>query len=344
MRDSRHGDNAGEEGDGKASKRNARSYFSAAIRLPVEARLSYLERECKNQVVLKEVLDLLKWDETTPCLLDRGCVEFLAGTSCKASYAPFELAGYSDITFLSEGGQATIYRAVQKSTSQSVVIKVLKESGADVGARKYRHNKEIAILSKLHHPNIVSVVDCGTTADGKDYYVSRYIAGNDLDKYLSLHPLTLEEKLQLCERISRAVDAAHQSGIIHRDLKPSNVRIDQHGEPHVLDFGLAKGTVGQTVEKEKFLTQSGSFLGSIPWASPEQIDPKFGNVGKATDIYQLGVVFYQVFKNGDFPYDVSGSFLEVFNRIINTPPLSLSTNNKPELNKFDDAFQTALAK
>ena len=85
---------------------------------------------------------------------------------------------------------------------------------------------------------------------------------------------------------------------MHRDLKPSNIRIDGHGKPHILDFGLARGIDGRRLAKATDRTGPGSFLGSVRWASPEQVDKKYGQVGERTDVYQLGVVFYHPFKHG----------------------------------------------
>lgn len=321
-----------------------RHLFAAAIRLPMAKRAEFLARSCKNSEVRLEVEELLDWDQRESSPLDAGCLAFIKNEFRPPDFAFGDLQGYSNLVFLSEGGQAVIYKAKQNSTNQTVVIKALKNGDDGNASRIARLKKEIAILSKLQHPNIVAIIDSGTTERGQDYYVSRFITGHDLDDYLAKESLSLGRKLELCGRIAKAVHAAHEAGIIHRDLKPSNIRIDRHGEPHVLDFGLAKGTIGQEIESSELKTKQGSFLGSILWASPEQIDPKFGQVGKPTDAYQLGIVFFQVFSNGRLPYEFSDNCIDNFHQIIHSQPKRLSSIMGPEFQVLDEALAKAIAK
>src|SRR5262249_10108758 len=151
------------------------------------------------------------------------------------------------------------------------------------------------------------------------YFVMNYIAGMPLDEYVERVGLRndIRAGLKLFQRVCNAVHMAHLRGIIHRDLKPSNIRVDEQGEPHVLDFGLAKvldpvtSVVGQPGDRIKGVTdsaeftESGQFIGSLPWASPEQVEGHSDLIDIRTDVYSLGVILYQML-TGHFPYPVVG--------------------------------------
>ena len=125
------------------------------------------------------------------------------------------------------------------------------------------------ILGQLNHPNIVAIHESGHTPDYA-FFVMDYISGQPLDQYVQSSKLSQEALLRLFGHICEGVNAAHVRGIIHRDLKPSNVRVDAHGVPHVLDFGLAKTMTAGS--ESSAVTVTGQFMGSLPWASPEQAE------------------------------------------------------------------------
>jgi WD40 repeat protein len=166
-----------------------------------------------------------------------------------------------------------------------------------------------------------------------------YVPGRDLDQELAAVPRTLREEVELLARVARAAGAAHQRGVLHRDLKPGNIRIDPEGEPHLLDFGLAKWL--QEEEGARALTSSGGFLGSAPWASPEQVDGRPADV--RSDVYSLGVVAFQALTRS-FPYDVSGPLARVFESIRSAPPAHASSLRREIDADLDTILATALAK
>lgn len=237
--------------------------------------------------------------------------------------------GYRLIREINQGGQAIIFLAVQESTGRKVALKLVP--GGPLAASRERRlmEKEVRILAALDHPNIVSVIDKGTTADGSSYFVLEYVHGQTLSEYVDSyfkrfkpHALTGDrsELIRLFARICDAVNAAHLRGIVHRDLKPANIIIDSHGEPHILDFGLARSPVHMREGlDDPNQSDSGQFIGSLQWASPEQAEGVISKVDIRSDVYSLGVILFEML-TGEFPYDVFGTLNEVLDNIINTPP------------------------
>lgn len=224
--------------------------------------------------------------------------------------------GYRIEARVHRGGQGTVYRARRIATDQVVAIKVI-DGDAGRGSALARFDREVKVLARLKHPGIVTVQDRGEL-DQHAYYVMEYVPGDDLDRYLATRTLSMSQRVLLCVKIADAVSAAHRMGVIHRDLKPANIRIDDEGAPRVLDFGLARER-----SEQQATTRTGAFVGSAPWASPEQVAPGADDLSLATDVYALGVVFYQIF-SGRFPYDTTKSLLHTFDQILNAEAIRLS--------------------
>lgn len=243
------------------------------------------------------------------------------------------IPGYRIIREVHRGAQGVVYQAVQKNTQRHVAIKVL-HSGPFAGPTELlRFEREVQMLGQLDHPNVVSIHDRGVAA-GCHYLVMDYIRGQALDAYLVSNRPELGEALALFATVCDAVHAAHLRGIIHRDLKPGNIRVDETGRPHILDFGLARslwsggdGADGRSRAADSAgaggagvaATITGQFIGSIPWASPEQAEGISGRIDIRTDVYSLGVMLYQILADR-FPYSVDGPVHEVLDRIISAEP------------------------
>src|ERR1051325_6521478 len=197
--------------------------------------------------------------------------------------APISLPGYEIVEEIFRGGQGVVYRARQRSTGRTVAVKVMRAGPFSGANERARFELEVQVLGQLNHPNIVGIVDSGMAA-GSYYFVMEFVQGAPLDRWIvpnlpavspaSPGAMSIRETraaqrqiLSLFAKICEAVHAAHLRGIIHRDLKPNNVLIDDAGEPHILDFGLAKVNSPETDEG---VTVTGQFMGSLPWASPEQ--------------------------------------------------------------------------
>ncbi len=196
------------------------------------------------------------------------------------------------------GGMGKIYRAEQLPLGRVVAVKVLHsrftESPDDPAFRK-RFFLEASILSKLQHPNIVTVFDYGrieTVADEAYFMAMEYLPGETLHRRLKREgALPTETTISVIRQIAKGLREAHRHDVVHRDLKPANVMLspDEAGDESVkiLDFGLVKVLRDDSEE----LTKEGSFLGSPRYMSPEQI--AHGRVDLRADIYSLGVILYQ---------------------------------------------------
>jgi predicted Ser/Thr protein kinase len=252
--------------------------------------------------------------------------------------------GYELIREIHRGGQGVVYQAIQTSTRQKVAVKVLHGGPFSGSSGRSRFEREVQVLGQLNHPNIVGIHDSGVTADGSCFYVMDYIAGRTLDEVIASGKLSIEETLKLFAKICDAVNAAHLKGIIHRDLKPANIRIDGSGEPIVVDFGLAKIVLPDMAADEgsgqqRMMSMTGQFIGSLPWASPEQAEGIPGNIDVRTDVYSLGVVMYQML-TGQFPYAVVGKMRDVLDNILRAEPARPSTVRR----QVNDEVETIVLK
>ncbi len=249
-------------------------------------------------------------------------------------------AGYQLIREIHRGGQGVVYQAIQGATRRKVAIKVMKEGPFASTADRARFEREVHILGQLQHPNIVTIHDTGIAA-GHHFFVMDYISGQPLDVYMASGLRSVDETLRLFATICDAVNAAHLRGVIHRDLKPGNIRIDPNGEPHILDFGLAKLAVGAS--DASMMTTTGAFVGSPPWASPEQAEGILAKIDTRTDVYSLGVILYQML-TGKLPYDVTGNIRDVLDRIQNVAPNRPGAVRKGINDEVDTIVLKCLAK
>ncbi|HLO40507.1 MAG TPA: serine/threonine-protein kinase [Phycisphaerales bacterium] len=250
--------------------------------------------------------------------------------------------GYELIREVHRGGQGAVFLAVQLATKRRVAIKLMHGGPFRGSTGRARFEREVQILGQLNHPNIVRIHDSGTTTDGSNFYVMDYVSGRSLDEVISTERRpTIEETLRLFLKICDGINAAHLKGIIHRDIKPSNIRISTSGEPVVVDFGLAKVALpgGSSDANPAIMSMTGQFIGSLPWASPEQAQGVHEHVDVRTDVYSLGVVLYQLL-TGKFPYDVIGNMRDVLDRILRAEPARPSTVRR----QINDEVETIVLK
>ncbi len=237
------------------------------------------------------------------------------------------IPGYEVLSEIKRGGQGVVYRAVQQRTKRTVALKVLLHGSFASVRQRQRFEREIDLAAGLQHPNIVTIFDSGTAPDGSLFFAMEYVEGRSLDEFMrtrhgataSDDPQAVNAALGLFTRICAAIDHAHRHGVIHRDLKPSNIRVDESGEPHVLDFGLAKPADPETAAEQSLATLTGEFMGTLAYASPEQTKGDPRQVDVLTDVYSLGVILYEMLTS-HLPYRVAGSMADAIRTIVETDP------------------------
>jgi hypothetical protein len=210
----------------------------------------------------------------------------------------------------------TVWRAVQQSTRREVALKLLKDIGFTSGTARIRFEREVELAARLEHPHIARVYDSGVRS-GVYFYAMELVDGLPLDVYVAEQHLDTAQILKLVRMIAKAVEHAHQRGVIHRDLKPSNILVTKDGQPHVLDFGLAKALL---VEKPGMtISLEGDVAGTPAYMSPEQAAGKVDQIDTRSDVYSLGVILYHLLMR-TFPHDLSGRQYEVLKRLAEEEP------------------------
>jgi eukaryotic-like serine/threonine-protein kinase len=249
---------------------------------------------------------------------------------------PPEIAGYEILQKIGQGGQGLVFRALQKSTKREVALKVLREGVYASAASRRRFEREIELAAGLSHPHIVTIFDSGVAPDGRPYFVMDYVPGLRLDRYSPAEAQIPGDRLTLFIKICQAVNFAHQRGVLHRDLKPSNILVDGRGEPHILDFGLARHIA---IDEAHPVTITGQVGGTLPYLSPEQARGLPDALDVRSDVYALGVMLYELLA-GVYPYPVTGDTLQVLRHIAETPPDRL----RPRHGEVDDELETIVLK
>ena len=219
---------------------------------------------------------------------------------------------------VAEGACGLIYKGFHKQLNIDIAIKVLKEEWVTRPTIRNRFIREGQLMATIHHPNIVRVYDVGEF-ENRIYLVMDYINGITLENYKNDGSrASLIKSVQLMSQISEALSAIHERGIIHRDIKPSNIMIAKDCHAILMDFGIAKEET--STSKKPNLTTTHSFLGTPHFMAPEQFTAP-EKVTKATDVYALGVTFYNFITN-ELPFP-GKTVLQIFDShksLIPTPP------------------------
>jgi serine/threonine protein kinase len=233
--------------------------------------------------------------------LSNGCVE------TRDASAPRRLGQFELVECVGTGSFGTVWKARDTLLDRTVAIKIPRKAQLSVDEVE-KFIREARSAAQLRHPNIVSVHDFGRS-DGSIYIVSDFVQGVPLSKVLADRRLSETEGVDLAIKIADALHHAHEAGVIHRDLKPSNIMIDDQGEPHLTDFGLAKREAAEAT-----VTLDGIVLGTPAFMSPEQARGGGHAVDRRTDIYSLGTVLFQML-TGELPF--RGTARMLLDQVVN---------------------------
>jgi len=220
---------------------------------------------------------------------------------------------YRLLECVARGGMGVVYVAEDEKLQRRVALKVLDLPGTDSDLAN-RLLREALVLARLEHPGIVPVHDVGTLADGRVFYIMKFVQGQRLDKYIQA-VTSITDRLRIFLRICDAVAFAHARGVLHRDLKPANIMVGSFGEVLVMDWGLAKllreetraptqtadpdATIferpGQARDSRRgqdtsLATGHGTVMGTPGYMSPEQARGDVEQLDARSDIFSLGAL------------------------------------------------------
>lgn len=232
---------------------------------------------------------------------------------------------YPDAEYLAEGGVSRVFRAWDEKEGREVAVKIPIRFDEVTGTQ---FTKELHVWEGLHHPNIVEIY-------AANIFPLPYIEMEYVPSSLSgrKFPLGTAEAVTIIRGVAEGLRYAHEQGIVHRDIKPANIMIAQDGTPKISDWGLSKA------EGTK---QSGIIGFSLEYAAPEQLAPNlYGEPGPRTDIYQLGVLFYEMLA-GTIPFS-GGGMGEITHAILHDPPRPLELSG-PDADLITGIIMKCLAK
>lgn len=228
-------------------------------------------------------------------------MEFIGKTIAKRYHIIEQLGG---------GGMALVYKAMCNTLQREVTIKILRPQFTSDESFVERFRREAQAVARLSHPNIVNVYDVGEE-DNIYYIVMEYIDGCNLKEIIKERgTLKIKEAIDIGIQICEGIQHAHDNDIVHRDVKPHNILVTKKGRVKVTDFGIARATSASTV------TQTGTIVGSVHYISPEQAKGEM--VGVSSDIYQVGIVLYEML-TGRAPFEGDSPIAVAMKHISNDP-------------------------
>jgi serine/threonine-protein kinase len=254
------------------------------------------------------------------------------------------LGNYKILEKLGEGGQGTVYKAIDSKLGRTLVIKVLPAELTSKEANLKRFEREARLASALDHPNICTIFDLNEI-NGVHFIAMQYIEGRNVRQLVNGRPLSLESALSIALQTADALAAAHSRGIIHRDIKAGNVMVTPSGQVKVLDFGLAKLLDDDAARTSGIhhteITEVGVPYGTATYAAPEQA--RGDRVDSRADIFSTGVLLYEML-TGTWPFQGQTS-IEVRHAVLNDEPKLISQIRPGRLpSKLQAIIDKALAK
>lgn len=307
--------------------KKVKELLQEVLPLKQSERKKFLDESGASVEILQEVESLIAFEDEAEDLMDLSAIEFskdffAAGQEAAAkNFLIGQKVGvYEIVRELGYGGMGAVYlaRRTDGQFEQTVALKLLKrEMNTDMLRRRFQ--QERSILASLEHPNIARLLDAGTTDDKIPFLAMEYIEGLPIDEYCRKNSSDLTERLNLFRKVCAAVNFAHRNLIVHRDLKPSNILVTEDGIPKLLDFGISKILSPDYEQTDSLATVTKLGAMTIGYASPEQLRSK--SVTTATDIYSLGVIFYELL-SGHRPFEAKeDDFKEIFRAVLEDEPV-----------------------
>jgi len=285
------------------------TFFAALAITSDAARRDYLDDACAGNTGLREQVEkMLAAHFAAGEFLEQPAVTVNQHTQINP--AIIEAAGstigpYKLLQQIGEGGMGVVFMAEQFEPIRRIVaLKIIKQ-GMDTRQVIARFEAERQALATMDHPNVAKVLDAGTTAGGRPYFVMELVKGVPITKYCDDRKLPLRARLDLFVPVCMAVQHAHQKGLIHRDIKPTNVLVAEYDDlavPKVIDFGVAKA-IAQPMTDRTLFTEYGQVVGTVEYMSPEQAKLNQLDIDTRSDIYSLGVLLYELL-TGSTPFGI----------------------------------------
>jgi eukaryotic-like serine/threonine-protein kinase len=253
------------------------------------------------------------------------------------------LLNYRIVEKLGEGGQGTVYKAIDMTLDRPVVIKVLPPELTDKTANLTRFEREAKLASSLDHPNICTIFGL-YKVEGVNFIAMQHVEGRNVRQLVDGSPLELKSALSIAIQVTDALAAAHARGIIHRDIKAGNVMVTGAGVAKVLDFGLAKLMERGNVEStDPQLTEVGVPYGTATYAAPEQAQGQ--RVDHRADIFSTGVLLYEMLV-GIWPFQ-GKTTVDVRYAVLHDTPMPITEARSewsPVLPRLQQILDRTLAK
>src|SRR5579883_2553754 len=229
--------------------------------------------------------------ESVPATVNgTGAAEVLPVPRLPAVFGPYLL-----LERIGQGGMGIVYKARQETLKRLVALKMIRAGSYASAEERLRFQREGEAIARIRHGHVVQIHDFGEH-EGQMYFSMELLEGGTLSSRLHKGPLPEREAAELVRALAQAVAAAHEQEVVHRDLKPGNVLFAADGTAKITDFGLAK-----VLDSGSSVTCTVTIMGTPAYMAPEQVRGEGWKIGRATDVYALGVILYETL-TGNLPF------------------------------------------